>query len=49
MGIDNKLKKYIETNIFPKCEKSHGIEHIKYVIDRSFSLIKQNGLIIPPI
>jgi uncharacterized protein len=48
MGIDNELKKYIETNIFPKYEKSHEIEHIKYVIDRCFSLIKQNGLIIHP-
>ena len=37
--INNELKKYIEENIFPeyqKNEKAHNIEHIKYVIDRSF-------------
>ena len=37
--INNELKKYIEENIFPeyqKNEKAHNIEHIKYVINRSF-------------
>ncbi|MBO6145935.1 MAG: HD domain-containing protein [Bacilli bacterium] len=36
--INTELKKYIEENIFPeynKNESGHGIEHIKYVINRS--------------
>ncbi len=47
MNINEKLKKYIEDNIFPeysKNEKGHGIDHIKYVIDRSFELVKENNL-----
>lgn len=47
MNINKELKKYIEKNIFPiydKNEKGHGIEHIKYVIKRSFELIKENNL-----
>ena len=39
MKINNELKKYIEENIFPeysKNEPAHNIEHIKYVINRSF-------------
>ena len=39
MMINNELKKYIEGNIFPeysKNEPAHNIEHIKYVINRSF-------------
>lgn len=39
MNIDNKLKEYIEKYIFPeysKNEQAHNIEHIKYVINRSF-------------
>jgi len=47
MLINDELKEYIENNIFPeynKNEKGHGIEHIKYVIDRSFELVKQNNL-----
>lgn len=39
MKINNELKKYIERNIFPeysKNEPAHNIEHIKYVINRSF-------------
>ena len=39
MELNNKLKKYIEENIFPeysKNEPAHNIEHIKYVINRSF-------------
>ena len=38
MKINNDLKKYIETNIFPSYEKNdegHKIDHINYVIDRS--------------
>ena len=45
--INDNLKKYIEENIFPqysKNDKGHGIEHIKYVIKRSFELINQNDL-----
>ena len=39
MKINDDLKKYIEENIFPeysKNEPAHNIEHIKYVISRSF-------------
>ena len=39
MQINEDLKKYIEENIFPeysKNEPAHNIEHIKYVISRSF-------------
>ena len=39
MEINSDLKEYIEKNIFPKYSKNepaHNIEHIKYVIDRSF-------------
>ena len=39
MKINDDLKEYIEENIFPeysKNESTHNIEHIKYVINRSF-------------
>ena len=39
MQINEDLKKYIEENVFPeysKNEPAHNIEHIKYVISRSF-------------
>lgn len=39
MKINNDLKDYIEENIFPeysKNEPAHNIDHIKYVINRSF-------------
>lgn len=39
MKINEDLKKYIEENIFPvysKNEPAHNIDHIKYVINRSF-------------
>jgi uncharacterized protein len=39
--INEKLKKYIEENIFPQYEKNdkaHGIVHIKEVIRRAFEL-----------
>lgn len=45
--IDIKVKEYIEQNVFPEYEKNeqgHGINHIEYVIKRSFELIKQNEL-----
>lgn len=38
MKINNKLKQYIEENIFPEYKKNdqgHDLEHIKYVINRS--------------
>ena len=47
MKINEELKKYIEGNVFPeydKIEKGHGIDHIKYVINRSFELVKDNDL-----
>lgn len=45
--INKELKDYIENNIFPEYNKNeigHGINHIKYVIDRSFQLVKENNL-----
>ena len=45
--VNQELKEYIENNIFPEYNKNeigHGIEHIKYVIDRSFELVKENNL-----
>lgn len=39
MNINNKLKEYIEKNILPEYEKNdlgHNIDHIYYVINRSF-------------
>lgn len=41
--IDNDLKEYIETNILTKYnsnDKGHGIDHIKYVINRSLTFAK---------
>ena len=49
--VNKELKKYIEENIFPeysKNEKGHGIDHIKYVIDRSFELVEENDLDVNP-
>lgn len=45
--VNKDLKTYIETSIIPeynKNEQAHGIEHINYVIRRSFELIMQNNL-----
>ena len=45
--MNKELKEYIENNIFPeysKNESGHGLGHIKYVIDRSFELVKENKL-----
>ena len=47
MNINKKLQEYIENNIFKEYDKNeigHGINHIKYVIDRSFELVKENNL-----
>jgi len=43
-NIDVKLKTYVENNIFQiynKNDSGHGIEHIEYVIRRSFDFAKQ--------
>lgn len=45
--VNEKLRTFIEETVFPeysKNEQAHGIEHINYVIRRSFELIKQNDL-----
>ena len=47
MRINEELKKYIDEYIFPEYDKNepaHSISHIKYVIDRSFELVKENEL-----
>ena len=47
MNINKKLQEYIEKNIYPeydKNEKGHSIDHIKYVIKRSFELVNENDL-----
>lgn len=41
--INNKLKEYIETKIFPIYEQNdsgHNIEHIKYVYRKKFKIRK---------
>ena len=51
MTVNKELKNYIENNIFPEYEKNengHGIDHIKYVIERSFQLIEENSLDVDP-
>lgn len=51
MTINKELKNYIENNIFPeyeKNEKGHGIDHIRYVIERSFQLVEENKLDVNP-
>ena len=43
MEINEELKKYIEENIFPEYQKNdlgHNIDHINYVINRSFKFAK---------
>ena len=45
--IDERIKRHIEENVLPeysKNEKAHNINHINYVIRRSFELITQNDL-----
>ncbi len=47
MKVNEELKKYIEENVFPEYDKNevgHGINHIKYVIERSFELVRENKL-----
>ena len=46
-NVNNELIKHIGDKILPqynKNEKGHGINHINYVIRRSFELIEQNEL-----
>lgn len=46
--INKGLKKYIEENILPQYDANnvggHGIQHIKYVIKRSFEIIEEFNL-----
>ncbi len=47
MNINQELKQYIENFIFPSYEKNdkgHNLEHILYVIERSFELVEENNL-----
>lgn len=47
MILNEKLKKYIENNVFPQYEKNesgHKIDHINYVIDRCFELSKDEDV-----
>ena len=47
MNINPELKKYVEEKVLPeysKNEPAHSINHIKYVINRSFDLVKENQL-----
>ncbi len=49
--INKKLKKYIDENIFPSYKKNdlgHNLDHIKYVIERSFELVDENNLDVNP-
>ena len=47
MEKNEELKKYIEQYILPEYDKNesgHGIDHIQYVIKRSFELVNENNL-----
>ena len=49
--INKNLEKYITENIFPeygKNEPAHALDHIRYVIDRSFELVAENKLDVNP-
>ena len=51
MEISKELQEYIENNVYPeyeKNEKGHNIDHIKYVVNRSFELVKENNLDVNP-
>ena len=51
MNINTELQDYIGNSVFPeyeKNEKGHGIDHIKYVIQRSFQLVEENNLDVNP-
>ncbi len=47
MKLNEKLRVYIENNVFPqynKNDKSHKIDHINYVINRCFELSKNKDI-----
>ena len=47
MKVNSELKEYINDHVFPEYSKNevgHNINHIKYVIDRSFEIISENNL-----
>ena len=47
MKVNSELKEYINDHVFPEYSKNevgHSINHIKYVIDRSFEIISENNL-----
>ena len=47
MNVNKDLIEYIDKNVFPEYSKNdegHNLEHIKYVIRRSFELIEENKL-----
>ena len=47
MNVNEKLKRYVEQNIFPQYklnDKGHQIEHIKYVINRCSKLSKNRNI-----
>ena len=47
MFLDEKLKEYIEQNVFPQYKKNntgHQIDHINYVINRCFELGKGKNI-----
>ena len=47
MEINNKLKEYVENNVFPLYENNYigdGLDRINYVIKRSENIIKENNL-----
>lgn len=51
MNIDESLKSYIETTILPEYEHNiggHDINHINFVIDRSFELMEEFSLNLNP-
>lgn len=50
-NINQELKTYIDKNILPQYDTNiggHGIDHINYVIERSFELMKSFNLDINP-
>ena len=49
--INKNLEKYITENIFPEYDKNepaHALDHIRYVIGRSFELVAENKLDVNP-
>lgn len=49
--VNEDLKAYIENNVFPEYklnEPAHNLEHINYVIRRSFDIVRTNRLDVNP-